>query len=352
MEKFCWTNNERKKSSVRCIQSDSCLQPGANMKAIQVEALIKRFGTLTAVDRLSLEVEEGELFGLVGPDGAGKTTTMRLLCGIMDPTSGEAWVAGHSIRKEPERIKEKIGYMSQKFSLYDDLRVRENIRFYSGLYRIPKEKQAERTRWVLTMAGLSEREDSLTRELSGGWKQRLALGCAILHEPPILFLDEPTSGVDPVSRRNFWELINSLSRQGVTVFVTTHYMEEAEYCDTLALIYRGAIVAQGSPGKLKTELMPEDVYELDCEDPMGAMEPLREVKGIREIALFGKLLHLMAEREVEVEKEVRERLRARQIPFRRMSRTAPSLEDVFVALIKEDDRRRLRGKISEEATQP
>jgi len=289
---------------------------GIMVNAIVTESLTKRFGSLTALDELSLEVSKGELFGLVGPDGSGKTTTMRLLCGIMDPTSGEAWVAGHSILKEPERIKEKIGYMSQKFSLYDDLKVSENIRFYSGLYRIPRQKQTERARWVIDMAGLREREDSLTHELSGGWKQRLALGCAILHEPPILFLDEPTSGVDPVSRRNFWQLINTLSDKGGTVFVTTHYMEEAEYCDTLALIYRGRIVAQGSPGVLKTEAMPEDVYEIECGEPMAAMEILKSVKGVHDVALFGKLLHLMVERGFTVIDEVKRVLNSHGIPLK------------------------------------
>mgnify|MGYP000102446864 CR=1 FL=1 len=316
---------------------------------VEVESMVKTFGSFVAVDHISFKVEAGQIFGFLGPNGSGKSTTIRMLCGILMPTSGKALVYGFDVIREPERVKEKIGYMSQKFSLYDDLTVRENIRFYSGLYRIPKEKKEERARWVINMAGLSERENSLTRELSGGWKQRLALGCSILHEPPILFLDEPTSGVDPVSRRNFWKLINTLSDKGVTVFVTTHYMEEAEYCDTLALIYRGRIVAQGSPGILKTEAMPEDVYELECGDPMAAMEALKGVKGIREVALFGKLLHIMVERDLAVSDEVKQTLETHHISLKRYSKSMPSLEDVFVALVKEDDRKRLRSEASQRA---
>ena len=322
---------------------------GANPFVVEVESLVKRFGSFVAVDHISFQVGAGRIFGFLGPNGSGKSTTIRMLCGILMPTSGKAMVSGFDVIREPERIKERIGYMSQKFSLYDDLTVRENIRFYSGLYRISREKQAERARWVIDMAGLSGREDSLTRELSGGWKQRLALGCAILHEPPILFLDEPTSGVDPVSRRNFWQLINTLSDKGVTVFVTTHYMEEAEYCDTLALIYRGRIVAQGSPGSLKREAMPEDVYEVECGEPMRTMEILKGVKGIREIALFGKLLHLMVEKDVAVTDEVKRVLESHGIPLKGIFETAPSLEDVFVALVKEDDRKRLRSEVQKAA---
>jgi len=316
---------------------------------VKVESLVKTFGSFVAVDHISFYVEAGQIFGFLGPNGSGKSTTIRMLCGILMPTSGKALVYGFDVIREPERVKEKVGYMSQKFSLYDDLTVMENIRFYSGLYRIPKDRKEGRARWAINMAGLSERENSLTRELSGGWKQRLALGCAILHEPPILFLDEPTSGVDPVSRRNFWQLINTLSEKGVTVFVTTHYMEEAEYCDTLALIYRGRIVAQGSPGILKTEAMPEDVYELECGDPMAAMEALKEVKGIREVALFGKLLHIMVERDLAVSDEVRQILEAHHNSLKRCSKATPSLEDVFVALVKEDDRKRLRSEASKRA---
>jgi ABC-2 type transport system ATP-binding protein len=312
---------------------------------VEVESLVKKFGDFVAVDHISFQVEAGQIFGFLGPNGSGKSTTIRMLCGILMPTSGKASVLGFDVLREPERIKQGIGYMSQKFSLYDDLTVSENIRFYSGLYRIPSEKQLERAQWVIHMAGLEERKDSLARELSGGWKQRLALGCALLHEPPILFLDEPTSGVDPVSRRNFWQMIQSLSDRGVTVFVTTHYMEEAEYCDTLALIYRGRIVAQGSSQVLKTEVMPDDVYELECGDPMAAMEGLKTIEGTHEIALFGKLLHLMVGKDFEIAQEVQKTLTARNIPVNGISKTMPSLEDVFVALIKEEDRKRLQEQV-------
>jgi len=312
---------------------------------VKVDSLVKAFGSFVAVDHISLEVGAGQIFGFLGPNGSGKSTTIRMLCGILMPTSGKATVLGLDVLRQPERIKEKIGYMSQRFSLYDDLTVLENIRFYGGLYRIPRSRLKERTQWVIQMAGLEERQDSLTRELSGGWKQRLALGCAILHEPPIVFLDEPTSGVDPVSRRNFWQMIQSLSEKGVTVFVTTHYMEEAEYCDTLALIYQGRIVARGSSGLLKTEAMPEDVYEIESSEPMAAMEVLKKVGAIREIALFGRLLHVMVEKGADVREEVEQALASRDIAVKRISRTIPALEDVFVALVKADDRKRTENKM-------
>nr|WP_281415694.1 ABC transporter ATP-binding protein [Pelotalea chapellei] len=218
-----------------------------------MEQISKHFGNFIAVNGISLTVPKGQIFGFLGPNGAGKSTTIRMLCGILSPTSGKGSVAGFDITAEPERIKENIGYMSQRFSLYEDLTVEENIAFYAGIYRLAPDKRSERTEWVIRMAGLTERRSSRANELSGGWRQRLALGCAILHEPSIIFLDEPTSGVDPLSRRRFWDLIRTLARGGVTVFVTTHYMDEAEYCDRLALIYRGELVAVGTPDELKKE---------------------------------------------------------------------------------------------------
>ncbi len=226
---------------------------GSEPPAVALDSLSKRFNDFTAVDRISLNVPAGQIFGFLGPNGAGKSTTIRMLCGILPPTSGSGTVAGFDIATQPERIKDNIGYMSQRFSLYEDLTVEENIAFYAGVYRLTPDKRRERTEWVIEMAGLTERRRSLAGELSGGWRQRLALGCAILHEPPIVFLDEPTSGVDPLSRRKFWELIYSLAAGGVTVFVTTHYMDEAEYCDRLALIYRGELIAVGTPQELKQE---------------------------------------------------------------------------------------------------
>ena len=220
--------------------------------AVVVENLSKRFGRFVAVDGLSFRVAKGEVFGFLGPNGAGKSTTIRMLCGILTPSGGSGTVAGFDIRTQPERIKQNIGYMSQKFSLYQDLTVEENIDFYSGIYRIPPQKKRQRKEWVIEMAGLAGHRRQPTAILSGGWKQRLALGCAILHEPPIVFLDEPTSGVDPISRRQFWDLIYEMSGRGVTVFVTTHYMDEAEYCNRLGLIYRGELIALGTPHELKS----------------------------------------------------------------------------------------------------
>jgi ABC-2 type transport system ATP-binding protein len=226
----------------------------ANDHAVVVENLEKRFGSFVAVNRISFQVARGEIFGFLGPNGAGKSTTIRMLCGILAPTAGRGTVAGFDIRTQAEQIKANIGYMSQKFSLYQDLTVEENIDFYSGIYRILAEKKRQRKEWVIEMSGLAGHCRSLTAILSGGWRQRLALGCAILHEPPIVFLDEPTSGVDPISRRQFWDLIYDLSGKGVTVFVTTHYMDEAEYCNRLGLIYRGELIALGTPHELKVEM--------------------------------------------------------------------------------------------------
>ena len=227
---------------------------GVSAPAVVVRELSKRFGDFTAVDRISFEVARGEVFGFLGPNGAGKSTTIRMLCGILAPSGGSGTVAGFDVASEPEKIKASIGYMSQRFSLYEDLTVEENIDFFSGIYRIPRERKAARKEWAIRMAGLEGHRRSRTAVLSGGWKQRLALGCAVLHEPPVLFLDEPTSGVDPMSRRRFWDLIYEMASAGTTVFVTTHYMDEAEYCGRLGLIYRGGLIALGSPAELKDRL--------------------------------------------------------------------------------------------------
>ena len=218
--------------------------------AVEVENLVKRFGDFVAVDNISLRVRRGEIFGFLGPNGAGKSTAIRILCGLLSPTSGMAKVGGIDVSRDPETIRQNIGYMSQKFSLYDDLTVEENLDFFGGVYGVPAERLREREEFVLRMAGLTEQRSRMTRLLAGGWKQRLALGCAILHEPPILFLDEPTSGVDPIARREFWDLIYQLSEEGHTIFVTTHYMDEAEYCHRLALMYNGKIVAMDTPAAL------------------------------------------------------------------------------------------------------
>lgn len=221
--------------------------------AVSLDQLSRRFGSFTAVNRISLTVPKGEIFGFLGPNGAGKSTTIRMLCGILEPSDGHGRVAGFDISSQAEQIKENIGYMSQRFSLYEDLTVEENIAFYGGIYRLPARELNERAEWVIEMAGLTERRGSKAGELSAGWRQRLALGCALLHRPPIIFLDEPTSGVDPLNRRRFWQLIHHLAAEGVTIFVTTHYMDEAEYCDRLAMIYHGDLVAVGTPLELKQQ---------------------------------------------------------------------------------------------------
>jgi ABC-2 type transport system ATP-binding protein len=305
---------------------------------VEVKNLEKHFGAFKAVAGVSFAVRRGEIFGFLGPNGAGKSTTIRMLCGLLTPTSGTGRVAGFDIVRETEQIKTRIGYMSQKFSLYDELTVEENIDFYSGIYRLSKAKKVERKAWVLKMAGLEAHRRSRTAELSGGWKQRLALGCAILHEPPILFLDEPTSGVDPNSRRQFWDLIYSLSEQGVTVFVTTHYMEESEYCDRLGIVYRGELIALGTPRTLKTEHMPEAVLELDCARPFDAMGAIERLPEVKEVALFGKGLHAVAADAPAAERAIRAALVAGGYRLDRLERITPTLEDVFVSLIEARDR--------------
>ena len=306
--------------------------------AVAVKGLGKRFGDFIAVDKVSFEVTTGEIFGFLGPNGAGKSTTIRMLCGILTPSSGTGTVAGYDVLTEAEKIKAHIGYMSQKFSLYEDLTVEENINFYSGIYRIAPEKKEARKEWVLEMAGLKEHRHSRTGILSGGWKQRLALGCAILHEPPIIFLDEPTSGVDPISRRQFWDLIYELTETGVTVFVTTHYMDEAEYCDRIGLIYRGELIAIGSPEALKTEEMQEDILEVMCARPQDAMGELEQVDGVGSVALFGRGLHVVVEDGEAMAPKLREFLSKQGYAVERVEKIVPSMEDLFVSLIETRDR--------------
>jgi ABC-2 type transport system ATP-binding protein len=307
-------------------------------KAVVVRDLERRFGSFVAVNRVSFEVEKGEIFGFLGPNGAGKSTTIRILCGILAPSGGTGTVAGFDIVREAEKIKAHIGYMSQKFSLYEDLTVEENINFYSGIYSIAEEKKKERKEWVIQMAGLGERRSTRTALLAGGWKQRLALGCAILHEPPIIFLDEPTSGVDPISRRRFWDLIYELSGKGVTIFVTTHYMDEAEYCDRIGLIYRGELIALGTPEALKTEWMREDVLECVCDRPQEALELIENIPGIKEVALFGKGLHAVVEKAETFQEIIRQRLIDNGYRGIGIEKIVPSLEDVFVSLIEARDK--------------
>lgn len=309
-----------------------------NDNAVIVNKLEKRFGSFTAVDKVSFKVDRGEIFGFLGPNGAGKSTTIRMLCGILGPTSGEGKVAGFDIFTEAEKIKTQIGYMSQKFSLYEDLTVEENIDFYSGIYRIEPTKKNKRKEWVIEMAGLEQHRNSKTKILSGGWKQRLALGCAILHEPPIIFLDEPTAGVDPVSRRQFWDLIYELSGKGVTIFVTTHYMDEAEYCDRIAFIYRGQLIAIGNPEQLKTDIMQEKVFELICDRPHEAMDDLEGIDAIKESALFGQTLHVVVYDEDAAMRQIPEVLATSGYTVKTIETITPSLEDVFVSLIESHDK--------------
>ena len=314
-------------------------EPHQNAETVvEVSNLEKRFGAFRAVAGVSFAVRRGEIFGFLGPNGAGKSTTIRMLCGLLAPTAGNGRVAGFDIVRETEKIKTRIGYMSQKFSLYDELTVEENIDFYSGIYRLPKDRKAERKRWVLEMAGLTEHRAARTSELSGGWKQRLALGCAVLHEPPILFLDEPTSGVDPNSRRQFWDLIYTLSEQGVTVFVTTHYMEESEYCDRLGVIYRGELIALGTPRELKAKHMTGAVLEIDCPRANDAMVVVERIPEVKEAALFGKGLHAVAENPAVAEQRIHAVLQQEGFTPVRVERITPTLEDVFVSLIEARDR--------------
>src|SRR5579863_9956416 len=268
------------------------MQPNPSGSAVRIRNLVKRFGDFVAVDNVTLDVKPGEIFGFLGPNGAGKSTTIRVLCGLLAPTSGSATVGGLDVSTQSELIKKNIGYMSQKFSLYDDLTVEENIDFFSGIYGVPRARRPERKAYVLKMAGIEERRSTLTHLLSGGWKQRLALGCAILHEPPILFLDEPTSGVDPIARRTFWDLIYQLSAAGHTIFVSTHYMDEAEYCHRLALMYRGKIIALGTPGELKQSLQGHYLLRLESSDIFGSMQTLEKLEGVSDVAVFGGGLHV------------------------------------------------------------
>ena len=305
--------------------------------AVAVENLEKRFGDFQAVNKVSFQVKRGEIFGFLGPNGAGKSTTIRMLCGILAPTAGKATVIGFDVFREAEQIKSHIGYMSQKFSLYEDLTVEENIDFYSGIYRIPKEDKKARKDWVIKMSGLEEHRNSLTAILPGGWRQRLALGCALLHKPPVIFLDEPTSGVDPISRRNFWDLIYQLAAEGVTVFVTTHYMDEAEYCDRLAMIYRGELVAIGTPDELKIRYMNADILNLECPDPFKMLQVVTGISVIKEAALFGRGLHLTVADSQAAMPVIVTALQAQKADYTRLEKIRPSLEDVFVAIIDARD---------------
>lgn len=303
--------------------------------SIEVKHLTKKFGSFVAVDGISFSVEKGEIFGFIGANGAGKSTTIRMLCGLLRPTSGEASVAGYDVGSHSEIVRRNIGYMSQKFSLYNDLTVEENIRFFGGVYGLSNGKIKERFPWLLEMAGLRGQERRLAGELSAGWKQRLALGCAVIHDPQVVFLDEPTGGVDPLARRRFWDLIHHLSEKGVTVFVTTHYLDEAEYCNRIMLIHNGTIIARGSPKELKEKFIRTPVLEVECTKPIEAMEILEKEEGIGEVTVFGTYLHANVEDEEEGRKSISRLLSGERIDVRRIDRIMPSLEDVFVQVVED-----------------
>lgn len=307
------------------------------MNSIEVKDLTKKFGSFTAVDNISFTVKQGEIFGFLGANGAGKSTTIRMLTGILEPTSGDALVGGYSIMKEPDKVKTQIGYMSQKFSLYNDLTVEENIRFFAGVYGLTGQKFRERKKWVLKVANLEGKEKLLTGSLPGGIKQRLALGTAVIHEPKIVFLDEPTSGVDPVSRRNFWDLIHNLSAEGTTVLVTTHYLDEAEFCNNIILINAGRLIAQGNPKELKTNYLKNTILEIESDRVVDSMEILEKEHWVGETSIFGNYIHIILNDNSKGETDIREILTNRNsIVVHRIDKIVPTLEDVFIHLLEKD----------------
>jgi ABC-2 type transport system ATP-binding protein len=299
--------------------------------AVEARDLTKGFGDFTAVNGISFEVPTGIIFGFLGPNGAGKTTTIRMLLGLLEPTSGTAHVLGFNVAREAEEIRKRIGYMSQKFSLYDDLTVRENLNFFGGAYGVRGRRLRERKEYILKMAGLAGRERELTGNLSGGWKQRLALGTAIIHEPQMLFLDEPTAGVDPISRRAFWDLLYELAEGGTTIMVTTHYMDEAEHCQQLTFIQRGNLVARGSPHEIKATEMRGEVLEVVCDREDLAIPILRGMNLFDEVALYGDLVHVVSADAEAHGRLIREALTESGINVTSVERIAPSLEDVFIS---------------------
>jgi ABC-2 type transport system ATP-binding protein len=308
------------------------IDPTPSAPTVQMQGLTKRFGTFVAVDDLDLTITKGEIVGFIGPNGAGKSTTLRMLCGLLRPSAGSAFVAGYNVARHPEDVRAHIGYMSQKFSLYSDLTVRENLRFFGGMYHVPRREMASRMAQAIATAGLEGREDALVATLAGGWKQRLALGCAILHRPPVLFLDEPTSGVEPEARRHFWDMIHNLAGSGVTILVSTHYMDEAEYCNRIALINAGKLVALGSPGELRGRELGGELFEISCNMLGAGLAKLRQAPGVIDAAIFGDKLHVL----------LRDSATAIGLPLLLSqggiiagspNRISASLEDVFVQLV-------------------
>ena len=324
--------------------SSSRATQGTRESVVIARGLTKRFGKFTAVDRLDLTIGKGEVVGFIGPNGAGKSTTIRMLCALLTPSAGAASVAGYDVASQPESVRAHIGYMSQKFSLYDDLTCRENLQFFAGIYRVPRALLGERMRFAIAMAGIEGREDALVRTLAGGWRQRLALGCAILHRPPVLFLDEPTSGVEPQARRRFWDLIHQLAGDGVTVLVSTHYMDEAEYCNRIALIDAGRLITVGSPSELRSEQLGGRLFELSCASLGEALAIVRTVPAVQDAAIFGDKLHvLVAETDdapaASVAASLPARLAQAGIAAAAAQPIKPGLEDVFVQLVSRENRR-------------
>jgi ABC-2 type transport system ATP-binding protein len=299
---------------------------------LEVSGLTKKFGNFTAVDHVSFTVQPGEVLGYLGPNGSGKTTTIRMLCGLMKPTEGTARIMGIDVTRDPEAVKPHIGYMSQKFALYDDLTVLENLQFYAGVYDVPQSEEQGRLDEILHMAGLTGRQKAFTRELSGGWRQRLALGCALIHRPPLLFLDEPTSGVDPVARREFWDLIYQLASQGTTVFITTHYMDEAEHCNRAAFMYRGKLLAIDTPANLKVRYLQGAAWDLDADPLLEAVETLSATKGIAQASLHGDRAHVIIKGSEWTPQQLEAHLVEKGIAVQSMERVESSLEDVFTLL--------------------
>ena len=316
--------------------TDAANGNGEASAQIGVEHLVKRFGDFIAVDNVSFRVGHGEIMGFLGPNGAGKSTIIRILCGLLRPSAGRVFVAGIDVVRDPERVREHIGYMSQKFSLYRDLTVEENLRFFGGIYRVPRDELAERMRFAIDMAGLGGREKALVATLAGGWQQRLALGCAVLHRPPILFLDEPTSGVEPTSRRRFWDLIHTLAADGVTVLVSTHYMDEAEYCHRAALINQGRIIALGSPDQLKRTALGGELLLLECDMLGPALAALQQAPGVVDASVFGNAIHVLVRDAGRSLTELPAYLAEKSLRPSALERIHPSLEDIFVHLVAAD----------------
>jgi ABC-2 type transport system ATP-binding protein len=307
------------------------------MNSIIVNNLTKKFGDFTSVNSISFTVRKGEVFGFLGANGAGKTTTIKMLCGIMEPTSGDATVGGYNVMKESDKVKTKIGYMSQRFSLYNDLTVEENINFFGGVYGLNGNELEARKKWVLQIANLEGKEKLLTESLPGGIKQRLALGTAVIHKPEIVFLDEPTSGVDPISRRGFWDLINNLASEGTTVFVTTHYLEEAEYCNDIILIDAGKLIAQGNPEELKTNYIKHKILDIECERTVEALEILSAEDFVGDASIFGNNIHVNVMDVQSAKEKIKNILEHKNsIKIFNIDEVTPTLEDVFIYLLEKE----------------